>query len=224
MPVRQHFNSPSHVGSVDAVMRLSQVIGEALDVNFRFQLAGGPDWLDQQTFVVHATAEADVDRQLALMSDEEAKAEKRRMLLRLLQDRFGFIYHYEQRSGLTYFLSVQKENSGLQPGTGQQPGSGIVSSGAPSDIRLTAHNAKMSQFVGLMSYYLKAPVVDQTALNGTYDFKVHFNARPDLQSGDVDSGPLPEKALSSQLGLKLVRGKAPMRIAVIDALKEPSPN
>ena len=75
-----------------------------------------------------------------------------------------------------------------------------------------------------MSYYLKAPVVDQTGLQGGYDFKVHFNARPDLLNGDTDPGPLPEQALSEQMGLKLLRGKAPVQTVVIDSVKKPTPN
>ena len=82
----------------------------------------------------------------------------------------------------------------------------------------------MSPFVGLMSYYLKAPVVDQTGLKGAYDFKVHFNGRPDLPGDDADPEPLPEQALSEQSGLRLVRGKAPVQIAVINSIKKPIPN
>jgi uncharacterized protein (TIGR03435 family) len=222
--LRQHLHNPIHVGSLDAVLRLSQLVGEALGVNFRYQLAGGPDWLDRQNFTIHARADAEVDRRLALLTDEQAKEGKRRMLLQLLQDRFGLTYHYEQRPGLTYFLTVIKESPNLRPKSEPSTDSGIASGGVPTDISLTGHDASMSQFVGLMSYYLKAPVVDQTGLKGVYDFKVHFNGRPDLLGDDIDPGPLPEQALAEQLGLRLVRGKAPVQTVVIDSVNKPTTN
>jgi uncharacterized protein (TIGR03435 family) len=222
VPVRQQLNNPNHAGSLDAVMRLSQLVGAALGVNFRFQLAGGPEWLDEQNFVIHARTDEEVDRQLASLTDEQATAEKRRMLLHLLEERFALKYHVEQRPEPAYFLTFSKDVPGLRPGT-ETTGSGIASGGPPTDLLLTGHGAKFSQFVGLMSYYLKAPVIDQTGLEGMYDFKVHFNARPDL-SEDVDAGPLPEQALSEQMGLRLVRGKAPTQVVVIDSVSKPTPN
>ena len=72
-PPRQHFSNPVHVGRVDAVLRLSQLVTEVLGINFRFQLAGGPDWLDQQNFTIHAHDDAEVDLLLASLTDEQAK-------------------------------------------------------------------------------------------------------------------------------------------------------
>lgn len=221
---RQYLGNPSRIGSFDAVLRLNQLVGEALDINFRYQLADGPDWFYQEMFTIHARADTNVDHHLASLTEEQAKAEKRCMLLRLLEQRFDLTYHIEQRLGLTYFLTVQKETANFQHSLEQSTGFGIVSSGQPNDVGLTGRNADMSQFVGLMSYYLKAPVVDQTGLKGAYNFKVHFNARPDLQGDDPNSGPLPEQALSEQMGLKLVRGKGLVRTIVVDSVKKPSPN
>ncbi len=223
-PPSQYFTNPIHAGRLDAVLRLSQLVAEALDVNFRFQLVGGPDWLYQQMFTIHARADASADLRLASLSDEQAKQEKRKMLLHLLQERFGLAYHLEQKPGLTYFLTVLKQTPGLQSKSEPAVEFGITSGGVPNDLQLTGHNATISQFAGRMSYYLKAPVVDQTGLKGGYDFKVHFNARPDLPSEDTVPGPLPEQALAEQMGLRLVRGKAPVQTVVIDSVHQPTPN
>lgn len=223
-PPRQYLHNPNRMGSFDAVLRLNQLVGEAFGVNFRYQLAGGPDWFYQQMFTVHARADTSVDHRLASLTEEQSKEEKRRMLLRLLEQRFDLTYHIEQRPALTYFLTFQRETVNFRPAPEPSNVSDIVSSGQPNDVELTGRNAKMSQFVGLMSYYLKAPVLDQTGLKGTYNFKVHFNARPDLQDDDSNPGPLPEQALIEQMGLRLVRGKAPVLTIVIDSVKKPSPN
>jgi uncharacterized protein (TIGR03435 family) len=223
-PARQHLNNPTHAGNFDAVMRLSQLIAEAFGVNFRYQLAGGPDWLDRENFAVHASSDEEVSRRLASLTDEAARAEKRHMLLQLLQNRFRLRYHMEERPGLTYFLTSQKTAANLISAAEESDNSGISSGGPTTDLVLTGHGAKMSQFAGLMSYYLKAPVVDQTNLNGTYNFKVHFNASSELPTEDTNFGLPPEQALAEQMGLKLLRGKAPVQTVVVDSVEKPSPN
>ncbi|SDF00413.1 TIGR03435 family protein [Terriglobus roseus] len=223
-PARQHLNNPSHVGRLDAVMRLSQLIAEAFGVNFRYQLAGVPDWLDRENFGVHASSDEEVSRRLASLPDEEATADKRRMLLQLLQNRFRLQYHIEERPGLTYFLTSVKSAANLISAAEESDNSGISSGGPITDLVVTGHGAKMSQFAGLMSYYLKAPVADQTNLNGTYNFTVHFNASSELPTADIDFGLPPDQALAEQMGLKLLRGKAPVQTIVVDSVEKPSPN
>jgi uncharacterized protein (TIGR03435 family) len=77
------------------------------------------------------------------------------------------------------------------------------------------------------------PVVDQTGLNGTFDFVVEYvgvsisavaAAGPGapVQSGEFGT-PFVE-ALRQQLGLKLVRTTAPVRVLVIDHVEKPSAN
>jgi uncharacterized protein (TIGR03435 family) len=85
------------------------------------------------------------------------------------------------------------------------------------------------------------PVVDQTGLNGTFDFVIEYkpvntNSFPAIlrrapdaplgepaASGEFGGTPFVE-ALREQLGLKLVRTKAPVRTLVIDQLERPSEN
>jgi uncharacterized protein (TIGR03435 family) len=85
------------------------------------------------------------------------------------------------------------------------------------------------------------PVVDQTGLNGTFDFVLEYkpnnrNGYPEplrqapdappsapAQSGEFGGTPFVE-ALREQLGLKLVRTKAAVRTLVIDHVERPSEN
>jgi uncharacterized protein (TIGR03435 family) len=66
------------------------------------------------------------------------------------------------------------------------------------------------------------PVIDQTGLNGTFDFTLdwvpEFNAPPDA------SGPNFREALKDQLGLKLEPQQGPVDILVIDRVEHPSAN
>ncbi|CAN5459838.1 hypothetical protein BH10ACI4_BH10ACI4_04870 [soil metagenome] len=66
------------------------------------------------------------------------------------------------------------------------------------------------------------PVIDQTGLHGTFDFKMEwlqeFEARPDA------TGPTFREALRDQLGLKLESQKGPIDLVIIDHLEQPSAN
>ena len=84
--------------------------------------------------------------------------------------------------------------------------------------------------LGGVGNILDRPVVDQTGLKGTYDFKVEFapeQADPAEAGAAVQSepgGPSFAEALKKQLGLKLVLQKTPIDIVVIDHLERPSEN
>jgi bla regulator protein BlaR1 len=86
-----------------------------------------------------------------------------------------------------------------------------------------------------------APVRDKTGLTGHYDYTLSFTSGANLRSngnglpsGDANSSPsasepngmaipLPE-ALRGELGLKLVKVRAPVPVLVIDHVEQPTPN
>lgn len=66
------------------------------------------------------------------------------------------------------------------------------------------------------------PVIDRTALPGTYDFTLEWV--PDSpQPADID-GPAFIDALREQLGLKLESTKAAIQTPVIDRIERPTEN
>ena len=227
-PYRQRLSNPSRVGTFDAVdLYASQLIGEAFGVNYRYQLSGGPDWLGQQRFVVHAKSDSSTDARLASLSLDDAKLEKQTMLRALLADRFGFKGHVEVVTGPVYFLTVSKASPHFREAEGGKTtdsGFGILTSGSPTSLDMKGRGATMKQLAGLMSYYLRSEVIDQTGLTKTYDFEVRFNARPDLASDTTDDAVPAEAAFPEQIGLKLVRGKGPVKMVIIDSLTKPSAN
>lgn len=73
------------------------------------------------------------------------------------------------------------------------------------------------------------PVVDQTGLNGKFDYELNFTPpwkMPKDQNADsLDlTGPTFLEALKDQLGLKLEPTRAPIQTLVIDHVEQPSPN
>jgi uncharacterized protein (TIGR03435 family) len=93
----------------------------------------------------------------------------------------------------------------------------------------------ISGIVGGLSDALERPVVDKTALTGTYDFDLQwtpegYQPRP---AGEGESrrrvepaepGPSLFTAVQEQLGLKLVAAKGLVQIMVIDHAEKPSAN
>jgi uncharacterized protein (TIGR03435 family) len=71
---------------------------------------------------------------------------------------------------------------------------------------------------------MRAPVVDRTGLNGSYDVNVRFI--PDNRRLDPDApfGPTFEQALREELGLRLEKGKGEIQVLVIDHMEKPSEN
>jgi uncharacterized protein (TIGR03435 family) len=82
----------------------------------------------------------------------------------------------------------------------------------------------MSTVATLLSRYMRAFVVDQTALRG--DFEVRLVWTPDDRPIPEDErGPSVFTAVEEQLGLKLVSHKGPMEVLVVDrAEKTPTEN
>ena len=91
----------------------------------------------------------------------------------------------------------------------------------------------MAQFAMVMQLVLDKPVVDQTGIDGKWDFLLNWT--PDatqfigLGGGtapqpDPDGPPDLFTAIQQQLGLKLDSTKAPAEVFVIDSIEKPSEN
>lgn len=98
--------------------------------------------------------------------------------------------------------------------------------------RLGARNVTMQRIATSLADVgqLGHPAIDQTRLSGTFDFSIDWEPLPNgPRPPDADEQPflsrLPlERALKDQLGLKLVKQKAPVRFLVIDHVEKPSEN
>jgi uncharacterized protein (TIGR03435 family) len=69
---------------------------------------------------------------------------------------------------------------------------------------------------------LPRPVVDETGLNGTFDFTLDWV--PEFNAPSDASGPNFREGLKEQLGLKLEPRQGPVDILVIDRVEHPSAN
>src|ERR1700722_3495747 len=92
---------------------------------------------------------------------------------------------------------------------------------------LAIRNMSMSSFAEyVQSSFLDKPVIDQTGLDGRYDFQLHWQPGLAADVPPSDAEPLPDivTAFQQQLGLKLQATRAAGANLVIDKLEKPTAN
>jgi bla regulator protein blaR1 len=181
------------------------------------QLSGGPGWIYEDRFDVQATAGHSVRND-----------ELRLMLQKLLAERFKLEVHRESKETAGYALALAKRGPKLEPsGTDVSAKRGfpwLVLS--RNSRRITPAKTTMKEFAEWLSGVLKAPVTDETGLEGSYKFSLEYeipDARPEQSPGAIES-PSIFTAVQEQLGLKLEPRKGTMEILVIDHIERPSQN
>jgi uncharacterized protein (TIGR03435 family) len=195
-----------------------ELISTAFDIDAT-AVVGGPSWLEQERFDINAKADPKTSREAL-----------RTMLRSLLVDRFGLVYHNEKRPLSAWGLTASKHPLLKKPADSEaaqgcqfsQNGGGP--NGGPPSFTFACHNGTMAnladQLVNGMptfQYLNNRPVVDQTGLEGGWDFTLHFTTR--LGSGGTGGEVITIfDALDKQLGLKLEPTTAPLPVVVVDAL------
>jgi uncharacterized protein (TIGR03435 family) len=177
-----------------------------------YQVSGGPTRGDRYDILAKPEGGA-----------PPSKEQARQMLQNLLADRFHLTFHRETRVLPVYALVVGKNGPKLQESV--KPGSPRGHIGAAYNMQMTMSNSTMELLAGDLSKWgeMGRPVLDQTGLAGTYDYKLAWlgqNAPPGFES-DLPSLSI---AVRDQLGLRLVSQEAPIDVLVIDSVEKPSEN
>jgi uncharacterized protein (TIGR03435 family) len=159
----------------------------------------------------------------------------RLMFQSLLEDRFKLKVHRETTEMEAYKITVGKNGSKLAPATEKVQettvdGKTITLKKGASRIllgkdgaHLVGRGATMAQLAKSIEGVLGGPALDNTGLQGTFDYDVVF--LPDGQLPATDFGaPTLIAALRTELGLALEKVRAPIEILMIDHLEKPSPN
>jgi uncharacterized protein (TIGR03435 family) len=174
------------------------------------QIAGAPAWLDADRFDIEAKAgfpEKPTPEQLSPMLQD------------LLADRFHLEFHREAREISVYTLVLAKGGHKLQPAADGE------SSGMNTEThRGTSHFAATASTLDVLAKWIGNRVgrivLDQTGLEGAFDFSLTWSPNPGPDSAD----PALPTAINEQLGLRLVSGKAPVEVLVIDGIRRPTAN
>src|SRR3569833_501765 len=173
-----------------------------------YQILGAPAWASGERFGVQATP-----------GHSSSADEQRLMLQKLLMERFGLKAHSERREIPVYVLGTGKDGPKLAvPKETSDPGHrGInIESGV-----LIARSGTMDDFVDVLTTNLDRPVLNQTNLNGKYDFTLTWD-QPGGNGGQWSPiGPALFTPIRD-LGLRLDSSKAPVEMLVIDAVERPA--
>lgn len=201
---------------------LKLLIAAAYDLSPKV-ISGGPGWIESDHFDI-----------LALTPGQKrpARDEQMAMLRTLLADRFKLNFHREKKTFAIYELDVAKAGPKLRASAGA-PGDPpqLISTVYPDHLHLPARNATMGEFASLLQRaVLDRPVVDQTGLNGKYDFdldwtpdETEFGGEAPAAPADAQSPPF-FRAIEQQLGLRLEAKRGPIEALIVDSAQQPSAN
>jgi uncharacterized protein (TIGR03435 family) len=208
----------------DATMADLIAAAYGMDVNV---VMGGPNWLEMDRFDVTAR-----------MAPKASKEELRGMLQALLAERFKLVAHIGTAPMPAWALTAGK-HGGLKKSEGEsgdQSGCKFVdtngqSQQGPRAFTFECRKMTMAAFadalhgdIGGPQYLNDAPVVDQTGLEGEWDFNIHYTFRGQATANAADLITIFD-AVDKQLGLKLELTKAPMPVILVaSANRKPTEN
>jgi uncharacterized protein (TIGR03435 family) len=217
------------------------------ETQHKAMLAKLPEWVAKERFAIHAKAEG-----------APTKDQMRLMVQSLLADRFRFVAHWEmQEEAVLAAQLIQPGRPGpnliphdqglpcpayadagaalrTTPGPTFPPICDVVVAHETGDHMTEAgsRNAQPATMANLLSDLgdFDRPVIDQTGLQGRYDFRIKWSPEPNSNmlppgANTTDpQGPPFVRALKEQLGIKLQATRVMLPALVIDHIERPTPN
>ncbi len=196
-----------------------------------FQIVG-PDWL--------STARFDIGGKRPAGATPDQIPE---MLQSLMEDRFKLTFRREPKEMQVYAVVVGKDGPKLKKpeiqsanqlmamGTDGKPRSAVMFGGSMSAMTVSAPNASLLTLVGVLTRFTARPVVDETGIDGLYDFKIIFAPETDaglprgFQGNQAsDLAPTLSEAVK-QYGLRIENRKESIDMFVVTHIeKTPTEN
>jgi len=180
------------------------------------QIVGLPDWTKTEGWDVDGVADVD---------GEPNVKQFQAMVRKILAERFGVTLHHEQRETEVLALRVAKGGPKMALNTSDPNGlpdqQGNRSPGQLTDV---FKNTSMQDLTLMLLGQMDRPVVNQTGLEGKYDFQLKWTFDESKAPTDGSAAPSLFTAIQEQLGLKLEAVKAPTDVLVIDKVERPGAN
>lgn len=166
----------------------------------------GPDWLGLERFDIVAKA-----------AGPAPENELRTMLQALLAERFKLALHKDTKELPAYVLLVAK--GGIKFHESKEEGELALEPPDKNHMTMNVKRVTTSQFVEALSNALRAPVINNTGLEGRYDATIDigkYMADAAPKDGSFDPVPIIVTGLRDELGLKLEAKKMPLDLLIID--------
>jgi len=191
---------------------LTDILSMAYGIHTK-QIVGAPEWFSKDHFDI--TGIPDVPGLPNVKQTQQ-------MYQKLLAERFHLVFRREIREMPIYAITVAKSGPILKPADpGETTNTG--NSGRAGERILKFRSMSMPDFALNMNFYEDRPVINQTSLQGRYDFTLKWTYDVSRAS-DPDTAPLLPTAMKEQLGLKFDAVKGPAPALVIDHVERPSEN
>jgi uncharacterized protein (TIGR03435 family) len=230
MPVKIAPGSGVHGQVSDQVHFTGQVsLLIALAYNLRVgtessHIVGMPAWADSESCRYKVDAKIDDAHFSAMQQMSPAKQHEQVELMEqsLLAERFKLKVHFETRMLSAFNMVTVKGGPKLTPA---RPGETLwlTATTTANGTQVTARAATLNDWID--SPFLGGrEVVNQTGLEGAYDFTLTYSPRAEAVVDDTSAAPVLTTAIEDQLGLKLVPTKAPVEVIVIDHIEKPTEN
>jgi uncharacterized protein (TIGR03435 family) len=219
----------------------------------RFQLVGGPAWMNSDRFDINAVSE-----DVPLQPTPPGVPNRMQLLVRsLLKERFALVTHKETRELPLSYLVLAREDGKLgerlRPSTvdcralmaARGRGAGppeppkfdeVPQCGMRGGLgKIMAGSIAMANFATMLGSMLNRPIYDRTNLTGNFDIQLDYtpDQMPQIPPGVTlppgltlpsPDGPSLNTALHEQLGLKLEATRGPVEVLVVDSLEQPMPD
>jgi bla regulator protein blaR1 len=224
------------------------LVDYAFGITDKAYLDGAPPWISTERFELDAKMDPSVADAFQKLSKDDRTLVRQHMLQAVLADRFKLTFHRETREVPVYTLVIGKNGSKLKETKPDVIGSkgpdgrpiviGVTMGMVPGGISWTSQAISLDYFCRILSREVGRTVLDKTGLTGNYEFSMQFTPETMAMrsdSGDTAAGAPPVAvsdpgpgsiftAVQDQLGLKLLAGKAPIEVVVIDHIERPSGN
>jgi uncharacterized protein (TIGR03435 family) len=221
-----------------------------------FQVSGGPNWIGTEKYDIDAKEPDALADELSNLSPEQRREKMGLLLQSLLADRFGLKVSHGSKELPVYALVVAKNGpkiheakpgdtypNGIKTPDGRVLGHGGMMGMMPG--QLTGQGVPVKFLVQTLSQQLGRTVLDQTGLQGNYDFTLKWTPDPSMGGmmagppggGPPGGGPGPDAppppdasgpsiftAVQEQLGLRLESTKGPVEIIIVEHVEKPSEN
>jgi uncharacterized protein (TIGR03435 family) len=178
------------------------------------RISGAPNWIDNQIFDINAIT--------VNHSEVTTPQQFQQLILSLLEDRFQFKFHREQKESPVYWLELVKPGKlgpDLKPSAADsQPNMSTNSNGSRTAMKVS--KMSMVDVAAALRRQAGRPVEDHTGLDGNFDFQIEWSPEETPDSAD----PSLFTVLKEQLGLKLQSAKGTAETFIIDQITHPSAN
>jgi bla regulator protein BlaR1 len=192
----------------------------------------GPEWINKATYDIRGKVPDSLQEAMSRMTRDERLEQTELMMQSLLADRFGLKYHFEAREMQVYRLVLAKGGLKMKELSDLSNAAGVRMS--RNKVSFITGAAEIPDLIGLLGNFPEIgakPILNETGLSGKfYDISLRWTssvasdpANNTPTASDTDEPSL-FTAVQEQLGLKLVAGKGPVKVLVIDHIQPPSEN